>query len=294
MILALALAWFPQEDPSARFQVRPEAVEVGEPFELVLELEHGEALDAWELTGQPLALDASWVLLDEEGPSSEPLLDGRRLTTRSWRLVSLEPGPRSLAAFLPVLPDVPRVDAGATTVDVRSVLREDETRPRPLRGFPEGFGQGGAAPRSEDSRPFALLAGALVAAALPIVLWLRRQRRKPRVVPTASPLEELEALRQAGAETAQVVSERHFHLTRLVRSATDAAAGEERAGLTDTEWLAAVRGTSLFSEELEDLLQRAESVKYGGTTPTSWALDEAYGAARGALEGLAQHREAAS
>jgi hypothetical protein len=167
--LLLALAAAPQEEPAvhARFTCTPERVEVGEPFELALELDHPVGASAFSLGGAELELDDSWIVLDRqrEAPRLAPDDDRRRITRRTWTVASLEPGTRMLADALSVLvsdPAIASVDASRTAVEVAGLLAEGEDAPRPLRGFPEGFGQA-TEPRPSPWRWAALGAAALFA-----------------------------------------------------------------------------------------------------------------------------------
>ena len=160
-------------DASARWRVEPAAVEVGEPFRLVLELEHGAEESLALLVPDELTLSDSWLVLGREETTS----DGRT-STLAWRVVSLEPGERSLAADLSAFAfgeAVTRIQAGGTEVRVTSVLAEGEDEPRPLTGFE---GELGAAPAT-GGFPWVVLSGALFVLAAPLVfLWLRRRRAR--------------------------------------------------------------------------------------------------------------------
>jgi len=82
----------------ARFALSPVEVEVGEPFQLNLLVDHPSAVGVFDLQLKPLELDPSWVLLDASRDTAKASSDepGRSVTTWHWRIVSLEPGERRL------------------------------------------------------------------------------------------------------------------------------------------------------------------------------------------------------
>lgn len=283
---ALLLALLPCLDASARWRVEPAAVEVGEPFQLVLELEHeaGEALTA--LVSGELALGDSWLVF---GPA-ESRREGqaRRETRLVWQVASLEPGERSLAEELSAFalgPAVTRIQTGEARVSVTGVLAEGEDAPRALVG---GDGELGAAPETPGF-PWAILAGALTVLAAPLVfLWLRR--RRARVAPSVLRTPEERLAELAARAAAGEGREGCYALTRLLREHTDRFRKKDRAALTDEEWLAEV-GASLevpkgALEELGGVFERAARVKYAGEEPSPWALEETFARARRALTGL--------
>ncbi|HEX6885561.1 MAG TPA: DUF4381 family protein [Planctomycetota bacterium] len=275
-------------ETEARWRCEPEAVALGEPFALVLELEHAPDVAARALVPAALALDESWVVLASEPLTSAVLADGRLRTRATWRVAALEPGERSLAESLAGLAlgaAVTRIQVGDARVRVAGVLAPGEDAPRPLRGFPEGFAGAPEASGGGGALPW-LLGGLalLVLAAVGVLGWRRRRRRAPRPAPT--PLERLRALEEARAGG----GERCYELTRLLRTAGDELARTPRAALTDEEWLAAVHASLEIPRgvvaQLESVFARAARVKYAGESPTDWALQETFVAARGALEAL--------
>ena len=283
------------DDVRARFACEPADVEVGQPFDLTLELEHPAGSNAFDLVAEELALDGSWVVLSaHRAPPAAGDDPARRVTRCSWSVASLEPGDRTLAGAVSSLVTDPRVssiDASGATVRVAGLLAEGEEEPRPLRGFPDGFGER-AGFAANPWRWAALAAAVLLWAVVAVVLWRRwaRRRRRPAAVEEA-PLKRLEVLLATPAPTPDAVRERHFELTRLVRRAADERlhAGAAAAGLTDAEWLAALeaRAPADLAADLAPLFAEAEAIKYAGVVPTSWALEEAYGRARRALERVA-------
>lgn len=300
MVASLLLALLAQAGQAdaggirASLRCEPSSVEVGEPFELVLELSYPADTSVYDLGTDELALDDSWVLIDHHRePSAADGADPeRRVAKRVWTLASLEPGARPLAdAVAATTADerVGAVDAGAATVQVRGVLADGEDAPRPLKTFPPGFG---AATASGSSSRLAAVLGIALALALTAlaVVWRRARRRRAPVEPAGDPLQVLERLRAALAADADAARARHYELTALLRRTTDQRLGVSRDGLTDAEWLSQVRSEGRVPDELaremEALFEEAEAVKYGGDVPTGWRIEETLARARRALEGL--------
>lgn len=281
----------------ARWRCEPAAVEVGEPFALVLELQHPREFSAASLFPGELALDESWVVLERRPPAQPERAAARAAegatSSLVWSIASLEPGERGLAELLSALPfssPVAHIEVGDARVSVRGLLSGDEDAPRPLREFPPGFAGG----TGEPGRPRRALAGlaVLVLALLSggaLLFWSRRRRRRRATAPRAlTPLERLAEIERLVAADAGTARELCFELTGLLRRTTDAARGVERDGLTDEEWLAEVRATPRIPrgacEDLTAVFERAAAVKYAGERPTSWALGETLGRARVALQ----------
>jgi len=313
-VLLLALLQSGPAPLQARWTCRPETVELGQPFELALEIEHGPEIPAGELLQGELALDDSWVLLagPEQGPLRGPGVsgqapgDGGRIGTRRvWRLASLEPGSRDLAPTLSSLAldaRVGRISTAEAHVEVRGLLAADEDAPRPLRGFPSDF-------VPEDARRAAGAAwplwGGLGALAAVLAAGLLRWRAARRVAPAEpGPLERLGELEQ-GLERVGA-GPTCYELTRLLRRSADrlrarpaaraseaapaSSAGTAGEGLSDEEWLERLAASHDLPraavEELERLLHETSLVKYGGLNPTSWALQEIFRRARTVLESI--------
>ena len=272
----------------------PAAVEVGEPFPVVLELVHpadtgGVALSAGELT-----LDDSWVLLDtrlEPAVVEGDAASGRRVTRRVFEVVSLEPGERTLT--LAGLSPLAEGDAEEeqVTVSVTGVLAADEDAPRPLRGFPPAFGEGRKV--STSLPPWAWALGGAMVLSAGVLGWFLRRRPGPATKADApvDPLARLALLEAEETKDLAGLRARHFALSRLLREATDAKIRGDRTGCTDEEWLALV-ATSLSptnggGASLEAALAGCARVKYAGELPSPFAVQETFDHARRALEALA-------
>jgi hypothetical protein len=278
---------------SARFRCVPQSVQVGEPFTLVLELEHPTGTSVFELGSTELELDPSWVVLDgrRETPVADPD-SGGLMTRRLWRVVSLEPGQRTLASVVSALvadERVGSVSAAAANVEVLGLLGPAEDAPRPLLAFPEGFGQGPQVIMS-PLRWAALGLAVLLWAVLLVLVW--RRWRKPRSPVAAPPdsMGDLERLRSSRAAGVVAARAQHYELTSILRRATDERLGVRRDGLTDVEWLDVIQASGRISAEvsrdMSRVFDRAEAVKYAGAAPSSWALDETFDEARRTLEGV--------
>lgn len=283
----LALVCATTLEAAARWRVAPASVEVGQPFELVLELEHARGEAVTELVPGELALDDSWLVLERRAPRGE--VAGERVrTTLVWSVASLEPGPRSLTEALAGFAlgeAVTRIQAGDARLEVRGVLAEGEDAPRPMTGFE---GELGPAPREGWSRWQLALALGTLLAALAGGLLLARRRRRAAPVPQPTSAERLAAL--AAQAAAGAAREGCYDLTRLLREHVDRLRRSERAALTDEEWLdelaAAPDVPRAALEDLRRVFARAARVKYAGEAPSPWALDELFGEARRALAAL--------
>lgn len=291
--LLLCAGMLAGDGASAQWRCEPSEVELGQPFELVLELEHAASSAGAELVVGELVLDESWVLLGEEPVRSARAGEGRLATRRAWRVASLEPGTRSLGEALSrfALPEaVTRIQVGAAEVRVRGVLAEGEDAPRALREFPEGFADGTDAADGARGWIYGLGALALLGAGAG---WLvRRRRRRAGLAPApATPLERLAELEREleGARARDGC----FELTRLLRGATDGVRARDGSGLTDEEWLAeleASRALPAARAELAQVFARAARVKYAGEPATPWALQETFAHARRALAAVGGER----
>jgi hypothetical protein len=294
VLAALLLTLFPPGEASARWRCEPAAVEVGEPFELRLELEHPADVPGGTLVAGEPALDDSWLVLEREPARPSPAGAPGEKTVRTvlaWRVVSLEPGERSLADALSAVAlsgAVTRIQVGEARVEVRGVLGEGEDAPRPMREFPEGFA-GESTAASGTSAWWAWAGGVLVVATgAGAVLWRRALRARAAGARAATPLDRLGEL-EGWIETERARAS-CYELTRLLREATDRARSADRAGLTDDEWLAELQASRALPggavQELAAVLERAARVKYAGEAPSSWALKETFARARVALQAV--------
>jgi len=295
MLIALAIALFASpcaqaDEVRAQWRCEPEAVALGEPFELFLELFHPASVSAHELTTGTLALDESWVVFGELPVSSAAGDGGEVRTRRAWRVASLEPGERALAEALSKLAlseRVTRIQVGDARVEVSGVLAEGEDAPRPLREFPDGFGGRDEASEGPGWVGWIGLGTVLLACAGGVLAWRRRRARSSAARP-ATALERLGELERSFEPGRG--SEGCYELTRLLRAAGDGLRQKARGGLTDEEWLAEITASLDVPRnavsELTAVFERAGRVKYAGEAPTPWSMQETFQRARTALEVL--------
>ncbi|MCE9595928.1 MAG: hypothetical protein K8S98_17200 [Planctomycetes bacterium] len=292
MIATLLLLCAQSSDATATWLAERKSVEVGEPIELVLEVEHPLESTA-RVADEKLGLDDSWVVLSKDEPRSRPV-DGRpdrARTTLRATVVSLEPGERDLAPLkveIAAHGDSVSIFSSAPHVAVKSVLgdAEHERPPKGFRSAPD-FGP------QREAWPWLVGLALLVAFGAAFVV-ARALRRRARPAPVAaSALTRLDELERSDLERTDAAREAHFALTRIVRGEVDRRAGVERSGLADDEWferaladagLAAKIGPE--RERLEALLAACAEVKYGGAAATHWAARERIGGAREILKRL--------
>ena len=274
----------PEGEARARWHCEPAEVALGEPFELVLELEHPASLSAQALAPGALTLDDSWVVISEQPLATESVSGGLR-TRRTFRVASLEPGERALGEVLSgmaLAESVKHIQVGEARVTVRGILAEGEDQPRGLAEFQDDYAD--ARPSTVSSRWFlwsSLVALPLLAGA---AFWLVRRRRRGVAPQVTSPLERLAELERAPSR------EGCYELTRLLRAAGDELRNKPRGALTDEEWLAEAHASLEIPRgvvsELAAVFERAARVKYAGDAPTAWALQETFARARAALQAL--------
>ena len=301
LLLALPLgAALPLEDGDPPLEVRtrlfaePVAVEVGEPFEVILEVTRDADVPSDQVGGGELLLDDSWVLFDTRyEPPAPPSDEAERLLTRRiWSLASLDPGARTLVVQ-GLLPPEATSGIETCTVQVAGVLADGEEEPRPLRGLPADFGAEPAeAPFLSRTTilVMALTLFSLLLAAFLFALFLLRRSRGQSGPAGVTPRERLARL---AAETDSDLSrtrERTYELSHLVREAVEARIGRDLRGRTDEEWTAALvheRGVSGEEREaIGALVTDCARVKYAGEVPSAWAIEDLFTRARAALESL--------
>lgn len=272
---------------AARWVDPPPRVELGVPFELVLEIEHRTG-DAPALAPGALASDPAWAVLEGGVPLALPDLDdpARRVSEVRWTVVALEPGTLELPEVELAYPApeggeaLPVAIAGGGAIEVSGVLREGEDAPRPL---PPDLGVAVPAAARDRFAPALWSGGLALLGALAVLFVARRRRARPaRVAPPPTPRERLAALEESALDDPEAVRAAHVELTRALREHFDA--GRARVALTDEEWLEVLRQPS--DGELARLLAECRPVEYGGERPTHWATRERVARAR-ALVGAA-------
>jgi len=287
-LAALLLAAAQASSVSHAARVEPAAAAVGEPIEVVCDVEHPPAVRPRALEPE-LDPSAPFVFLDAR---REPLSAGadKSATRLVWRFAGLEPGSAAPPAVEYAWREAGgerRASVSAPAVELKGVLAEGEDAPRPLLSF--------RAPPEEAPAPSLLsallppLAGGAAALALLAAAFLvrraRLRRRAPALVPydPAARLAELRAVAAGGRA-------RHYELTRLVREAFDRRAGLDLRGLTDEEWAGALARRGDLAPEARDaaagLLAGARGPKYAGERPTEYREREAFERALAALRAL--------
>ena len=271
-------------EPVCTLEARPTEVAIGEPIEWILTVRH-PARDAVRLANDdPLPDDDTWVLVDGPRVSTERA-GARGATTRiRWTVFSLESGERALPEIVARLASGGELRATCPgPITVRGELAPDEDVPRPFTAFHQ------VEERTGGGRSLAAAIAALVAGF--VVLWLvLRRRRAPGPASVPTPLEQLDALGAQPADDPGVARALVFELSSLLREAVDRRLAVARPGLTDEEWLAAVRPSDALgagtAERLEHLLGSCEDVKYGSRVPTRFAVAEALDEARQVITAL--------
>lgn len=298
LVLTLAAFALPQSPASARFDVEPREVEIGEPVAWTLTIEHASGAKV-QLPESDPELDLSWTYVEgrrvrKERDAADP---ARAITRVSWTVIALEPGERTLPSWVVQCEDASGaldVTADGVPLSVRAALAPGEDAPRPMRGplpppepeFPLGplFGEA----------PGRWLAGIVVLGGI-VYFVLRRRRRVAPVAREPAPLERLAALRARVASAAgdrEVARESVYAASQLLRASIDAHRGVRDAAATDPEWLKRIerdeRVPAGVKASAARVLASAESVKYALHVPTPFALEETLKDVEAALGALSQ------
>lgn len=284
MIAAFLLALFGTQ---ARIETSATAVQIGEPFDVTIVVEHDTGTSA--KLPDPAALPPAFAFVADLGLRHDVDAEHNTTTTRArWRVMALEGGDVEFPAQ-----DVSVEGSGVAQVlhaagpklTVAHALTEGEDAPRPPRGFRDAPNV-----RTASSRLTSIAAGIVAVLAAYVAFRIARRKRKPAPVAPqtiAARLAELERLAQAEPERAR---EHVFALTALVRGAIDDAVGENRAALSDEDWIRGLPVDARLPEASRDvaaqLLADAERVKYAGETPTILAVRDALAKAGTALAAL--------
>jgi hypothetical protein len=268
---------------AARWVDPPQQVELGVPFELVLEIEHRSG-DAPALAPGALASDPAWAVLEGGVPLALPDLDdpARRVSEVRWTVVALEPGTLDLPEVELSYPApeggeaLPVAIAGGRAIEVSGVLADGEDAPRPL---PPDLGVDEPARARGWVTPALWSGGLALLGALAFLFIFIARRARARPVPAApppTPRERLAALEESALDDPEAVRAAHVELTRALREHFDG--DRTRAALTDEEWLEALRQPA--DGELARLFAECRPVEYGGERPTHWATRERVARAR--------------
>lgn len=277
--VAAALLLAAPQAPEAQIRT-VERVEVGEPFELSIEIRHAAGV---AVVLDPRALDDAWVLLDASGAATLAAGEGRAATSVRWTVVALEPGEEVLPALWASIDGGPprAIPVLGDGVTATGVLAPGEDEPRPPAGFRDAPAPAGGPPRW--AWPLGVLA--LLAVAAAAFLRRRRARAPVEVPPTAA--ERLRAIDPEALAEPAAVQAAYYEITAVLRGAIDERLGRDLAAWTDEEWLAATRGQLPESEYdlVADVLRQSAEVKYGTARPTHWGAQETLERALSAVAG---------
>jgi hypothetical protein len=278
------------EQSTASAYCTPEAVAIGEPFTLYLDILHDAKLrvllDAPAGGGEDDQFGPSWVVLESRRVVRLPLSDGtgRTLTQVRWRMFGVEPGDFEIpviGADALTSGTVHRVDASVATIQVRPELAEGEDAPRPMVGFQPP-------PPAEDSPlgtiglvVLGTVAFLFLTLLVLLVRWALWRKDAPAAKQAPSPESQLAQLDPSDESAAR---ELHYSLAQLTRLALGGKGRQTHAGQTDEEWVQSLREAGPLPQTLVDrtelLLAKCAEVKYGASTPTRWATTEAWEEAR--------------
>ena len=248
-------------------------VQIGEPIVCSVELVLMEGAP-FTLADEVMEPGRAWIVLEQ--PKIRQVPGGAR--TLTWRVLALEPEPGPL-------PTPTLVGAGAAlglvapAITVAPALLEGEDAPRPARGFHL------PPVRAElvSTRKWWIVA--LLGAALLGALWWRRaRRRRPELIAEPSLNERLESLGAGVAGEGPLLIAWHGELTRILR----AAHSEDHAGWSDEEWIERAALDDEQREELRELLAVCAAVKYAGSRPTRFAVEETLERARALVSRAAE------
>lgn len=276
LVSALALG-----DPLVRLSTDATSIEVGERFELVVDLE----VDATEVLDDPFEFASvfvdEWVLFDVERQAPRRGREaGRAVTTWTLALAVLEPGSFELGSILvEPLGFADALEGEAPTIEVRSLLAEDATEPRPLVDF-DGDWNLESSDELERGWVFWVVGASLVSLCL-FSLWHVLLGRTPGETAEGEPgpAERAHTLRLDELRDSSLTGlrERVFGMTGLIRELVDQRRGTTSPGATDDEWLKDVLGESKIDAatrgELTEIFELASTIKYKGERPSDFALD---------------------
>lgn len=281
---------------SARIETNAQSVQIGEPFEVTFVIEHPTGASV--TVPEPSLLMPNLAFVADLGVRREiDPKDADTTTTRvRWRVMALEGG-----EMVSMTIDVAVQGSGATQMlhvigpklSVAHALKEGEDAPRPARGF-------------RDAPHVTTAASKLTWIALGIVglaagyIAYRIARRPKQAAPAAVPgvAERLAQLGQRVNAEPERARDHVFALTALLRQALDAHVGENRAALSDGDWIGVTaidgRVPAASREIVARLLTDAERVKYAGETPSLLGVRDSLTQANTALTALTAHERTAA
>lgn len=269
----------------------PNEVELGEPMRWTLVMEYPAGLQP-VIPETDLGLGTGFAVLEFHGVlgGAHPEKSGTRLLEASWTVVALEPVETSMPSFevpLGELETSARVRVQGSSLKVSGILQGRNADYRPVKGF-RPADRGG---ETEASRLPLFLGGAaiLIIGMSMLGLWIERRRRKETRA-EIDPLARLELLEDSIATDLPSLQALFYALTAHLRESVDRHTNCSQAGLTDTEWIDALRRSELVPQDvgqaLGNVLKQSEAVKYARSMPSTFAVKEAFESSRRALEGL--------
>lgn len=256
--------------PRATVVLEPQEVSIGQPLEFRLVLPQ-----AWSrpvsLRDLELGLDDSWVVL--AGPRVLTRTEGGRAVTEArWELMSLEPGTRVLGELGIPLTDGSTMAVTPASLSVLGELAEDEDQPRPMPAFHQ------VQERTSPVRPRHLGWALLAIFTAGGGWWFVRRRQRSQIPRQPDELERFLGLDRERAGDAQAARALMFELAAVLRSAGERDVPGSWAGLSDEEWLAALKTSdqhpAAVTDELGVLLAECESIKFAGLAPTRFAVED--------------------
>ncbi|MCA8978999.1 MAG: hypothetical protein H6831_03970 [Planctomycetes bacterium] len=268
------------------FRVEAREAEIGQPVRCELVVNHPGGTKV-NVDLEALLPDDGWFLLDEP-----KLLTSRHAangspgstTTVAWTMAALESGAHSVPAP-PVMCEIEGVAqtcADSTReIAIGTALLEGEDAPRP----PARATLPAADAESRYVSPLWFL---LLPVGIAALVLAYRFARRPRVAAEA-PIPPARD-RLAALDLELPPDEFCRALREHLRGGFDERAGQERRGLTDEEWLAAFVADAELHERLAKLLETCEAVRFGGRTPTRFAIE---GLKHEALELVPKQEESA-
>lgn len=283
-------------DARATFVPAPPEVEIGEPVEWLLDVEHAADARVKLPEMPPDARAFVWFGERSVTRGPDPANPLRAHTIVRWQSLALESGaltPPALELEVVRGSQSEKITATARSLSVRGALGEGEDRARPLRDFRDTNSEGFLAGDARVHRLRWIAAGSVALLALAVSLLVVRRARRRRVLASVppTPLARCAEISRVFAADPEHTRRPVYEVTRLLRDAVDEFLGAQRAGLTDAEWSAATEHDERVPAGVRStcarLLAGAEAVKYALASPTRFAVDQLLADARGALEALA-------
>ena len=250
--------------------LEPTQVVIGQQLEFRLEVPHASNRPV-SLRHLELGLDDSWVVLS--GPQVVTRsAGGGAVTEGRWELMSLEPGTRVLGELGIPLMDGSTMAVTPATLSVLGELIADEDQPRPMPAFHTVL------ERTSPVRPRHLGLALLTILMLGSGWLFVRRLHRSQIPCQPDELERFLGLDREQAGDVEAARALMFELAAVLRSAGERNVPGSWAGLSDEEWLTALerseQHSTLVTEELGGLLAECETIKFAGSRPTRFAVED--------------------